>query len=892
LEHIHRKKFYRIDRTTDSGKGDVCSFYNNIIQLIMEKKPRNPISLKSELPASFLLFVFILLFLPINNNGSCQEGNISLNDKEYFETSGFNMLAFDTEYTGFFFDEKTSGIILIHHGVRTATGGAVRLKPTPEQWDQIPILVEKNVNREDNSVDILLRYEDFDFDSRIHIQAKGKSILISVTLDKQLPEILEGRAGFNIEFLPSAYFEKTYLVDGKTGIFPLHPSSSMDVMPGQSQLRQFAGHSTFDDHGRSEYVEPKPIAHGKTIILAPEDPERKIKIQSMNGNELMLLDGRNVAQNGWFALRTLLPPKKTGKLVEWLITPSTIPDWIRTPMIAYSQVGYHPDQEKVAVIELDKNDIPLATASLLQLNESGEWIDKYQGNVEEWGDYYRYNYVQFDFSDVVDAGLYSIQYGSQIAGPFQIGEHIYDNDWQSTLDVWFPVQMDHMFVNEAYRVWHGVAHLDDALQAPVNHQHFDGYRMGDTTETKYKPGERIPGLNIGGWFDAGDFDIRTGSHCNTVLSLVESWEHFRLERDETLIDQQQRYVDIHHPDGVPDILQQIEHGTLALIAQHRAFGRAIAGIIVPHLHQYHHLGDGSTMTDNLDYNPNLKPFESDGVSSGTPDDRWAFTGRNARNNYSSIAALAAASRALRDYNDELAEECITAAEKAMVDEQNQPVTSNRFGGRFGTGDLTALLQLYISTNEKKYADQFIEKILPLMEGNVNRNMKYAVQAVPYLDQDYKEKLLPFIQKYKDSNDELLTQNPFGVPITTGGWAGNASIINWATTNYLIYKSYPEIIGPEYTYRGLNYLYGCHPYSNVSFVSGVGLNSKKIAYGSNRADYSFIAGGVVPGILVLKPDFLEHKNDWPFLWGENEYVIDICAEYIMLVNAILDLGESE
>jgi hypothetical protein len=123
--------------------------------------------------------------------------------------------------------------------------------------------------------------------------------------------------------------------------------------------------------------------------------------------------------------------------------------------------------------------------------------------------------------------------------------------------------------------------------------------MGDSTETRYKPGERIPGLNIGGWFDAGDYDIRTGSHCNTILSLVESWERFGLRRDETLVDQERRYVDIHHPDGEPDIVQQIEHGTLALIAQHRAFGRAIPGIIQPNLHQYHHLGDGSTITDNL-----------------------------------------------------------------------------------------------------------------------------------------------------------------------------------------------------------------------------------------------------------------------------------------------------
>jgi len=62
----------------------------------------------------------------------------------------------------------------------------------------------------------------------------------------------------------------------------------------------------------------------------------------------------------------------------------------------------------------------------------------------------------------------------------------------------------------------------------------------------------------------------------------------------------------------------------------------------------------------------------------------------------------------------------------------------------------------------------------------------------------------------------------------------------------------------------------------------------VAYGSNRADYSFIAGGVVPGVIILKPDFPENKEDWPFLWGENEYVIGGGASYIFLVNAVNDL----
>jgi endoglucanase len=45
-------------------------------------------------------------------------------------------------------------------------------------------------------------------------------------------------------------------------------------------------------------------------------------------------------------------------------------------------------------------------------------------------------------------------------------------------------------------------------------------------------------------------------------------------------------------------------------------------------------------------------------------------------------------------------------------------------------------------------------------------------------------------------------------------------------------------------------------------------------------------------LILKPDFPEHMEKWPFLWGENEYVIDICAEYIYLVNAVIDLKKTE
>ncbi|NQU86812.1 MAG: glycoside hydrolase family 9 protein [Mariniphaga sp.] len=849
---------------------------------------------KNVISGIILIIIFAVCFSFLSLNTRAQGEKLSINQLEYFEKTGLNILVFHNQYNGMFFDEKTAGIEIIQHERRIATGGAIRLQNTPEQWDQIPDFVERIVDKENNIVSVILSYPDFDFKAKLIVKAKDEGFLLSVELDKPLPELLEGRAGLNLEFEPATYFEKTFLMDGKPGIFPLHPSDQMKVISREKQIPQFANHITFDDHEYSEYLEPYAIVKGQKLVMAPDDPERMVAL--MSEDDLMLFDGRNVAQNGWFVVRSLIPANKTGKVLEWFIQPNSIDNWIKTPVISHSQVGYHPDQEKIAIIELDKNDTPLKTASVFQITEDGDRVEKHSGDVVEWGEFLRYNYAKFDFSSIKEPGLYSIKYDDQQTKTFQIGTHIYENVWHQTLDVWFPVQMDHMFVNEAYRVWHGAAHLDDAVQAPLNHQHFDGYRMGDTTETQYKPGERIPGLNIGGWFDAGDFDIRTGSHCQTVLSLVESWEAFNLQRDQTLVDKDTRFVDIHHPDGTADILQQIEHGTLALVAQHRAFGRAIAGIIVPNLHQYHHLGDGVTQTDNLLYNPELKPYETVGNESGTNDDRWAFTNKSSNQNYSSIGAISAASRALKGYNDELSVECLKYAEKAWEDEQNQKnstapnPTNRRFGGSVEAG---AALQLYIATKNDKYSQAFDDLIWSGLEGFGGLNLSIIVKALPYTDQAFHKKLGPFVERYKDQLEELGTENPFGVPFRTGGWAGNSQIISWASTNYLLNKYFPDIIDKEYVYKGINYIFGCHPVSNISFVSGVGTYSKRMAYGNNRADYSFIAGGVVPGVMILKPDYPENKIDWPFLWGENEYVIDISAHYIFLSNAVNELaGRSE
>lgn len=522
----------------------------------------------------------------------------------------------------------------------------------------------------------------------------------------------------------------------------------------------------------------------------------------------------------------------------------------------------------------------------------------FTGKAKVWGKYLRYNYLQFDFSSIQQAGIYKIQYGKFVTEAFPIAKDVYANAWHPTLDTWFPVQMDHMFVKEAYRIWHGNPHQDDALQAPTDTVIHDGYRMGSSTDTKYKSLEHIPGLNIGGWFDAGDFDIQTGSHISTVMTLVNIWEDIKPMRDQTLVDKQRKQVSIHQPDGVPDVLQQIEHGTLALIAQHRAVGHAIRGIVQSRLFQYNSIGDAGSLTDGRIYNPKLGLLENDGFTSGVMDDRWAFTNYNSSTNLSSAGPIAAAARALRGYNDALADECIQTAlnvwNREVLDKGTQADAGEnrgmRRGGSNASSEATVAIELYLTTQDKQFLNYF-KKVWPSVKSGLSNsrgfggsNLGSLIKIMPYMDADFKKDLRDFAVSVKTQMDSLYSLSPFGIPMGRGGFygtGGSFAIINWAITAAKLHRVFPELIDTKYALRGLNYILGCHPASSISFVSGVGVSSKKVTYGNNRTDFAAIPGGVVPGLYLINPDFLENKEDWPYIWFENEVVVDCCAMYIYL-----------
>ena len=845
-----------------------------------------------------LIFISVLMAL---SSSMLSAQSLKVNDLEYFEDRGVNFLVYSNEYNGMFCDEKTAAIEIIQRGVRIATGGGIRLMNTPEQWDIYPVLESRKVDKEGNAIEVVLYYPRYDFRATVKVTGKDKGVTMAVYLDKPVPEELVGKAGMNIEFFPATYFGKSYLMDGKYDILPKHPSGNTEIRPISEKVIQIYGegasYSTFDDRGRDEFLVAHPLATGNTLVMAPED--KNIRVTFKSESEINLYDGRNLSSNGTFVVRSILPGNKTGKVAEWYVEQGFDPQWVRDPNIGISQVGYTPAQKKVAVVELDKNYEVPASAKIIRVAADGKRTVVAEPAVKEWGVYYnRYNYAKVDFTSVKEPGLYVLQFGDHTTNVFPIAENVYGDKWHTTMDVWLPAQMDHMEVKEGYRVWHGRSNMDDALQAPLNVSMHDGYKMGNETNTKYAPYEHIPGLGVGAWYDAGDFDIQSGTVIGLTQQFAFLWSLFGEDRDQTYIDQKTQFVDIHRPDGYPDVLQQCEHGVLNLIAQVENIGFVAQGIVQGNTWQYVHIGDGSAQTDGYIYNPALRPYDVVGGTSGTCDDRFAFTGNySPAGQMSTIAAMAAAARALKDYNPEVSAKALKLAVKLWdenfeaADPANNQNTTNRWmRGEQRTG---AAIQLWRATGEQKYKDFFLPKVMEQLKNQPDQqrggqggyfrapNLNTALELYPLLDDEFKAAVKAAVPAYVKAVEAIAAENPYGVPVSGRGWGGTEVALNWAYNNYLVWKYFPDMIDPELVLNGMHFIFGRHPYSNVSFVNSVGVNTKKVAYGTNRADYTVIPGGIVPGLLIMNPDFMEHKDDYPFLWGENECCTRNVPQFVML-----------
>ena len=808
----------------------------------------------------------------------------------YFTREGVDVIAFEDIYP----EGHQGGVSLLMHGERIAANGDVRFEPAPGQWQPVPRQLERTVDAKNGRIVTRLRYPDekrhlqgfnpmaypdIAFEYTVTVQEEGPSLRITVDADRSLSAEWIRRLCFNLELFPGLLFGRSWIMDGRPGVFPRQPAGPVETRPSlyAGSVRNPSGapegyaEKLMETGGvfsplRGDEETAAPYAAGRRITVCPEEPFLRFTVESLAG-ELRLVDGRLSHNNGWFVLSS--PFSASGPhAAEWLLTPNAVEGWTDTPRIQVSQVGYLPRQPKLAVAELDRRDPGNGVFSLRRIGPDGEeLVLRKEG--KPWGHFLRYHYLCLDFSEVTVPGLYRVGYGKTLSSVFRIAPDVFDRGvWQPVLEYFLPVQMCHMRVNEKYRVWHGCCHMDDARMAPVNWNHFDGYRQGPDTHTRFAPGDCVPGLNCGGWHDAGDFDLRVESQSGEAYLLALTYEAFHVEWDSTTVDQRTRTVEIHRPDGRNDILEQIEHGALAVLGGWKALGRLYRGIIAANLRQYVLLGDASAMTDGIP---------------GGEDDRWVFTEDNPARELSTAAHLAAVSRALADFNHTLAAEALETARTLFretgADAADPAVRIARFH---------AAAELFLSTREEVYAEALRGETDWI--GSVPERLGWiAVRVAGSLgDEAFTAALREGLLRYREQTEAQTVHSPYGVPYRPFIWGAGWEIQRLGCEHYYLHRAFPDLFTPDLCCNALSFVLGCHPGRSVSFASGIGAESVTAAYGFNRADASYIPGGVVSGTALIRPDFPELK-DWPYLWQQTEYVLGGgSTRFMFLVLAVQDL----
>jgi len=836
--------------------------------------------------------IVILLFFLGCSVLSAQDFKIT--SSGYFRNEGVDVMSFSDYYP----EGHQGGVSIIMNGQRIATNGDLRFDPTPGQWQPVPKMVNREIVGEsivtnlcypDSSRHLTgfnpMVYPDLVINYSVTLKAEGKGFRVIVDIDKPVPEEYLGKLGFNLELFPGTLAGKPWIMDDKSGIYPTHPVGPLETAPSyiehigdfHQEGKPIANIDQFNQTGYSPLIADDivaaPYAEGSVFTSQPDDPYRRITIRTLS-TPIKLYDGRLNHNNGWFVLRSEIPAGKTKGAIEWIIEPNVVKGWTSPAVVQTSQVGYLPNQEKIAVIETDPKSSAETAATLYKFTSDGEHLVG-EFPVVSWDkDFLRYKYYRVDFSSISEEGLYQLRYGASKSPIFKIANDVYDRGiWQPVIEYFLPVQMCHMEVREKYRLWHAQCHMDDAAVAPVGN-HFDGYVQEFEMED-HKPGEHMSGMNIGGWHDAADFDLRVESQSQECYILSMTYETFKPDIDFTSIDQVARKTEIHQADGKNDILQQVENGALTLVNSYLSLGRLYRGIICNSLRQYTLLGEAAQMTDGIP---------------GNADDRWVFTEKSSSDDgeaqimyaaastreLTAAAGLAASARVLAGFNDTLAVHCRKISEeifeKSLSDQMNPRIM--------------AAAELYITTGDQKYLDYIVNHkeyiveniagiawVLTRIEKQLESQKKYKKFCTEFRNALYKA---------KEELDLQIEETPYGLPYRPDIWGAGWTIEGFSYRYFFLADSYPEIFGTQPINNALHFILGRHPGANqASFASGVGAQSATITDCLNRSNWSYIPGGVISGTALIRPDYPE-LLDFPYLWQQVEYCLGGPSSHFMFL----------
>jgi hypothetical protein len=271
------------------------------------------------------------------------------------------------------------------------------------------------------------------------------------------------------------------------------------------------------------------------------------------------------------------------------------------------------------------------------------------------------------------------------------------------------------------------------------------------------------------------------------------------------------------------------------------------------------------MTDGLFYDEHLKSGERTGTSSAEEDDRWVFTENNPFRELTVAAHLAAVSRVLKGFNDDLSSQCLDVA-KAIYShdyKSSDMVTNAR---------IHAAIELFMTTGEEQYRKYILESEPAVIKGIDNIGWLIG-RALPKINNaEFTASVKKSAKTLSEEINKQSAETPFGVPYRPYIWGAGWNIQSFGVKQYYLHEAFPDVFSTAPIFNALNFILGVHPGENTaSFASGVGVKSTTVAYGVNRADWSYIPGGVSSGTALIRPDYPE-LLEWPYLWQQQEYVM--------------------
>jgi hypothetical protein len=264
---------------------------------------------------------------------------------------------------------------------------------------------------------------------------------------------------------------------------------------------------------------------------------------------------------------------------------------------------------------------------------------------------------------------------------------------------------------------------------------------------------------------------------------------------------------------------------------------------------------------------------------GTGDERHVYVDHHSELQLMQATTLCAVSRVLRESRPQLADTCLKAARTAYDyfrthEEVYRPTAyfyDNHKGSR-DQGVVVALTELYLTTGDPAY----LRELEAMTDKIGNMNLQYPnrresggssfwyappmmARLIPRLqDGQLKQACLSTCRKAAQYQAQLLRDRPWPGHYTDFGKLGSAH--TWPTRVYDTYwlsKVVPDVVSIDKTAMPMLWLYGFHPFSNVSYYAAAGLDGPKNIHCGHltyvfRPERGTMPGALVPGMTAVNP----------------------------------------